>query len=274
MRSKPYYKIAPQGGNTGINLSELVPYRDLFYYLVIRDIRSATHATNLGIIWVIAQPLLTVCILSVVMGYFVRIDTDQMPYPLFVISGLMIWGYFSISVSRCSSSMSANSYLLTKIYFPRIIIPLVPVVSCAVELLVMLMATFTVALIFGLKPTGSWLLLFPIILITFLLVTGAGLIVSATTSRHKDFGHLVPVILQLGMYLSPVFYPTNFVPEKWQFLYKLNPLVNLMELTRNAIMHEKINILMAVYPVTIAIILFIFGVYYFRICEDEIADLV
>ena len=274
MRPNPHYKIVPRGRDAAIDFSELISFRDLLYLLIIRDVRSTTHATKLGIIWVILQPLLTVLILSIVMGYFVRIDTDQIPYPLFVLSGLMIWGYFSASISRCSSSMAANSYLLTKIYFPRIIIPLVPVVSCAVELLVILVASLILAMNFGVIPTSSWLMLLPIIFIALLLAAGAGLLISAVTARYKDFGNFVPLILQLGMYLSPVFYPITLVPEKWKFIYMLNPLANLIELTRSAIMHEKINLFMIVYPATVAILLLVIGVYYFRISEDEIVDLV
>jgi lipopolysaccharide transport system permease protein len=267
-----YCKIDAKSRLFSINFKELYAYKDLFYYLVKRDIRATTHSTQLGIVWSILQPLLTVCVMSLVMGSFVRIDTKQIPYPLFALSGFMIWSYFSTTLLRSSSSMSANSYLITKIYFPRIIIPLVPVVSCSVELLVMLVTTLLIAYAYGIHVATSWSLLFLTIPISVMLAAGFGLLASSLTSKFKDFGHIMPVILQIGMYVSPVFYPIELVPEKWLSIYSLNPLVNLFELVRAGIMNETVDLNLLIYPTIVAVISFCVGIFYFTICENEIAD--
>lgn len=271
---KPYLRIEPAQGWTPFSFSELWLHRDLMFYLVQREIRSTTHATHLGILWVLLQPLATATILSVVMGYFVKVPTGDVPYPLVVLSGLLIWSYFSNSLIRSSNSMAANAYLLTKVYFPRVIIPLVPIVSGLIDMAIILVVMVAVSLVYGIYPKLSWLIMLATLPAAVLLTTGFGLFSTTLTVKLRDFGNILPVMLQLGLYLSPVFYPSSLVPEHWQWLYELNPMVALIEVTRGAIMGETKLFYLLWYPAVVAILGLLIGIYYFRISEDAATDMV
>jgi lipopolysaccharide transport system permease protein len=272
MLTKIHYRIEPAGGWSPINIKEFWSYRDLLFHLVKRDIRSTTHSTKLGILWFLLQPMLSVAVISVVMGYFVRIDTNGVPYPLFVLSGFMLWNYFSNCITRSSNSMVANSYLLTKIYFPRIIIPIVPAISCLVELLIMMIAIVVLSAFYGILPKLSWLILISTVPAIIMLAIGCSLIMIGITSKFRDLLNALPVILQIGVYLSPIFYPLSLVPKNWVFIYSLNPVVGLVEATRAGLIGESINALSLAYSISIAIVSIVCGIYYFRVSEDDIAD--
>lgn len=271
---KPHLRIESAQGWVPFNFSELWQHRDLMFYLVMREIKSTTHATRLGIFWVLLQPLATAMILTVVMGYLVKVPTGQTPYPVVVLSGLLIWSYFSNTLIRSSNSMVANAYLLTKIYFPRIIIPLVPIVSSLIDMLIMLCVIIATCLIYGIHPKFSWCIVLVTLPIVVMMTAGFGLFATALTVKMRDFGNILPVVLQLGLYSSPVFYPASLVPDKWRWLYELNPLVALIEATRGGMMGETKFFSLLWYPLIVATLALLMGAFYFRISEDAAADTV
>lgn len=272
---KHHLRILPPQGWIPVSFTELWGYRDLLYYLVLRDMRSTTHATRLGFYWVLLQPLATAAIISIVMGFLVKVPTDGVPYPIVVLSGLLIWGYVSNVVMRSSTSMIANAYLLTKVYFPRIIIPLVPSIAGLIDMAIHLFVITACCLYYQILPQSSWLILPFTMALAISIALGTGLWVSSLTVRFRDFGNIIPVILQLGMYLSPVFYPSSIVPERWRWLYDINPMVGIIDVTRDAIIGQgDVQFVSLVYPMEIAFFLLISGIFYFRVSEDVASDLV
>lgn len=265
---------APRGWSP-IDLRELWRHRDLLFFLVLREFRSTTRGTKLGALWIILQPLAIAAVLTVVLGTFVRIPTGDVPYVVIILTGFLPWSYFSNAVSRASLSMIANSHLLTKVYFPRLIIPTVPVISGLVDLAIFLFLLTAVALALDIEPRQSWALLPLVAAFTVALAIGAGLWLSALTLRMRDIGHAVPVVLQIGMYLSPVLYPVALVPERWRWLYDLNPMVGIIEFARWCVLND------GPFPTNILLIataeiagLAATGVYFFRMVEDNAADIV
>jgi len=274
MPNKPYLRIEPAKGWSPINFKELWQSRDLAFYLVLREIRSSNHATRLGFLWVILQPLATALVLSIVMGYLVRVPTGETPYPIVVLAGLLIWSYTSNTIMRASNSMITSSYLLTKVYFPRVIIPLVPIISGLVDVLILLVVVVGCCLFYGIYPKTSWLAVFITLPLAVLIAAGFGLWASAFTVRYRDFGNILPVFLQMGLYLSPVFYPSTLVPAHWRRLYELNPIAGLIEITRKAIMGGAISVHEFIYPALFAAVVLAVGVIYFRVSEDFASDVV
>jgi lipopolysaccharide transport system permease protein len=240
--------------------------------MLLRDIRTNNHATRLGVFWVIVQPFLMISILILVMGYLVRVPSGSLPYPLVVISGYMVWGYFSGGILKASTSIQANAYLINKVFFPRIIVPLVPIVSGLIELGVFTFIFILTSLYYEFKPNQSWLYLLWVLPTLVMITMGFGLIVSALTSRYKDLGNFLPILVQIGVYICPIFYLTSLVPEKFIWLYKLNPLVELIDVLRSALLGGTIELTGLLYPSSFAAILMIFGVYYFYAAENSIVD--
>jgi lipopolysaccharide transport system permease protein len=256
-------------------MRELWQHRDLLFYLVLRDIRVLTSSTKLGMLWIFLQPLSVALVLIIVMGMFVKVPTGDVPYAVVVLSGFLSWNYLSGAINRASSSMIASSYLLTKVYFPRLIIPAVPVISGLIEFAALMLILFVAALHFGVAIRLTWLFVPAVASLAVALAVGVGLWFSALTIRFRDFSHAVPVILQIGTYASPVLYPVNLVPDRWRWLYELNPTVGVIELTRWALYGG------APFPASAVGISLLFsaaliasGVIFFRVTEDIAADIV
>jgi lipopolysaccharide transport system permease protein len=273
--AESHIRIEPSQGWTAVRVSELWQHRDLMFYLVLREIRSATASTNLGFVWLLIQPLSIAIVLTVVLGIFVRVPTGGIPYSLVVLSGLLPWNYVSNSVARASSSMIANSHLLTKVYFPRLIIPAVPVLAGLVDFAVLFVILIALSLLFGVVPAPTWLFLPLPALLVIGVASGAGLWFSALTVRFRDVGNMVPVMLQIGTWASPVLYPSSLVPERWRWLYDLNPMVGIVDSIRWALFAQESFPTRPIVISVIAIVALITtGVVYFRIVEDTAADIV
>ncbi len=271
----PHLRIEVSRGWSPVNLPELWQHRELLFFLILREIRSATRSTRLGLLWIVLQPLAIAAVLTVVLGTFIKIPTEDVPYVLVVLSGYLPWSYVSNAVTRASNSMVASSYLLTKVYFPRLIIPAVPILAGLVELGIFLVLLVAVATYFGISPRQTWLLLPIAAALAVGLATGAGLWFSALTVRIRDVGHAVPVMLQIVTYASPVLYPVALVPPHWRWLYDLNPMVGIIELTRWSL---YANGAFPLQPLVSAIagigVLIATGIFYFRFTEDTAADIV
>ena len=271
----PHVRIEPPRGWSPVSLSELWQHRDLMFYLVLREIRIATASTSLGFLWLLVQPLALAAVLTVALGIFVKVPTGGAPYALVVLSGLLPWNYVSNAVARASSSMVANSHLLTKVYFPRLIIPAVPILAGLVDFAVLFVILIVIAIGFGVAPAPTWLFLPVPALMAIGLTAGAGLWLSALTVRFRDVGNMVPVMLQIGTYASPILYPSSLVPERWRWLYDLNPVVGIVDGVRWALLaQERFPDRALAISAAAIVILIATGVFYFRATEDNAADIV
>lgn len=222
-------RIQPRRRFSFFEWKEIVEYRDLLYYLSLRDIKLRYKQTSLGVVWVILQPLVPAIIFAVLFGNFARLPSNGQPYLLMVFTGLIPWSLFSNTIGRAGGSLVGNAGLLSKIYFPRLIIPLASMGSVVVDGLVSLAVLAILLALFGFG-LGWHLLAAPFFLLAaFLMGLGLTLIVASLNVYHRDFGYAVPFALQAWNYLTPIVYSSALIPERWQFLYSLNPTVGLIE---------------------------------------------
>jgi lipopolysaccharide transport system permease protein len=268
-------RIQPKRRLSPLDWKEIIEYRDLLYFLSMREIKLRYKQTSLGIVWVVLQPLVPAVIFAVLFGNFGRLPSNGQPYLLLVFTGMISWGLLSNSVSRGSGSLVGNSNLLSKIYFPRIIVPLAALSSVLIDSLVGLLALAVLMLFFGLQP-GLHLLAAPFFLGASLLM-GLGLtLLSASLNVYsRDIGNIVPFVLQAWNYMTPVVYSSSLIPKKWLFLYSLNPTVGLIEGFRWSILGgEGATPLMLASMATGIVISFAAGLFIFQKIERGFADIV
>lgn len=267
--------IRPKRRISPFELKELVEYRDLLYYLSLREIKLRYKQTSLGVVWVILQPLVPAVIFAVLFGNFGRLPSNGQPYLLMVFTGLVSWGFLSNSVGRGSGSLVGNSNLLSKIYFPRIIIPLASISSVVVDGLVGVAAMLVLAVAFGIQP-GAHLLAAPFFLIASLLMgLGITLLAASLNVYRRDIGHLVPFALQAWNYMTPVVYSSSLIPKKWLFLYSLNPTVGLIEGFRWSILGGEPATLLMLTSMTVGLIAsLVAGMAVFKNIERGFADII
>lgn len=248
--------------------------RELLYFLVWRDILVRYKQTLVGTAWVLIRPLLTLAIFSLVFGRLAGLSSNGAPYSLLVFAGLLPWLFFSSAVSDCTNSLSSNGGLVSKVYFPRLIIPLNSVIVCMVDYLVSCLLIVLIMMLTGTEPTLRLLALPLLTLWVASLAFGLGIWCAALTVRYRDIRHLVPFILQLGVYVSPVGYSATLVPEKWRALYSLNPMVGIIDGFRWATLGKEFNAYMpgVFFAVAMTGILLITGIIYFRKCEKTFVD--
>ena len=267
--------ISPTTNSARLQLGEVWRHRDLLRYLTIRDIQIVYANTSIGLLWVVLQPLATALVLTLVFAILVRVPTGGIPYPLVILSAYPFFLYFSNVVTRSANSMSANAHLMTKVYFPRLIIVLVPLLAGLIDLLILLAVVLLAAPFFGKPPAVTWLaMVLPIVLVV-LLALGLGLWLSLLTVYVKDIRHALPLMLQIVLYLTPVIYPIALVPAGWRWFYDLNPMVGIVETARWALLGTTD---LPVYALTasgvlISLIL-VGGFFFFRVLEDATADLI
>jgi lipopolysaccharide transport system permease protein len=272
---KPSVIIKPKKGLFHLDLKDVWQYRELLYFLVWRDVMVRYKQTAIGVGWTILQPLLTMLIFTVIFSKLAKIPSDGMPYPVFAFTALLPWTFFSQALTRSESSLVNSSNLVTKIYFPRLLIPLASVLAPVIDLffsfliLLVLMAWFHVA------PTRG-LLALPLFLgLAVLTSLAVGLWSSALNVRYRDVGYTIPFLTQVWMYASPVAYPVSMVPEKWRLLYSLNPMVGVIEGFRWALLGKESPDfgVMAVSSVAVLILL-MGGIVYFKRMEHTFADII
>lgn len=273
--SAPSVVIEPAGGFFDFDLRALWEHRELIYFMVWREVKSKYKQTVLGFGWTIVQPLLTTAIFWVIFSQFARVQSDGIPYPLFAFSGLLPWNYFSQAVSRSSSGLVGNANLVGKVYFPRLILPLSAVLVPIIDFLISLVVFIVLMLWYGMVPTAAVLALPLFMFVAFLTALGMGLWLSALHVKYRDVAVLVPFVVQVWMYASPVIYPLTMIPKWWQAWYGLNPLVGVVTgvrwaLTGGALPDARITAISLIAVVAI----FVSGLVYFRRAERQFADLI
>src|SRR5215213_10988423 len=226
---RPTVVIEPSSGWSALNLRELWTYRDLLMILAGRDVKLRYKQTSLGVTWVVLQPLVAALIFSLMFGRFAKLPSDGQPYLLFVFSGLVVWNYFAAVLQRAGNSLITDQRLITKVYFPRLAIPLASTFSAMIDLCVALVVLGVFMGIYGIAPTWR-LAAFPgFVLLAAVTATGVSLWLSALNVKYRDFAHATPFLLQVWMFASPVAYATSIVPERFRVIYSLNPAVAFIE---------------------------------------------
>jgi lipopolysaccharide transport system permease protein len=258
-----------------LDLRALWQYRELLYFLVWRDIKVRYKQAAMGIMWVILQPVVTMLIFTAVFGRFARIPSDGLPYSIFAFTALLPWTYFAQALTRSGSSLVGEAHLISKVYFPRLLIPLASVITPAIDLLMSFFLLLGMMAWFGIAPTWGMLTLPLFVFLALVMALAVGLWLAPLNARYRDIGHTLPFIVQVWMYASPVVYPVSLVPEKWRLLYSLNPMVGVIEGFRWAVLGKEAPdfIAMAVGASCILVLLFS-GVVFFKYMERNFVDVV
>ena len=266
--------IKSEEAGVQLNLSELWYYRELLYFLTLRDVKVRYKQTLMGLAWVIIQPLGTMLIFTLVFNRFVRLDAGPLPYPLFALSGLLLWLFFSNAVINSTNSLISNANLITKVYFPRMFIPAAAVGAGLVDLSVAFLLLIAMVVYYGITLSLNVLILPLMILLMSLLALGVGLLSAALTVKYRDLRHALPFIIQLWLFASPVIYPVNVVPDRWKWLVTINPVAGIIEGFRAALTGQPFNWLHLSFSAAITLLVLLGSVYIFRGFEDTFADVV
>ena len=267
--------IKPTKGWGSLNLRELWLYRELVYFLTWRDLKVRYKQTALGAGWAILQPVLSMIVFSIFFGGLLNVPSEGVPYPIFSYAALLPWGVFAKALNDTGRSLVSNRAMLTKIYFPRMVIPLASVFSSLADFLIAFVVMLGLMLYYRIAPTSNiWTLPF-FLLLALITALGVGLWLSAMNVLYRDIGYMIPYITQLWFYLTPIVYPASEVPEQWQFFYALNPMVGVVEGFRWALLGtaDAPSPMIGV-SATIAVVIFISGMFYFRRMERTFADMV
>lgn len=255
---------------------DLWRYRELFYFLSWRDILVRYKQTVIGVAWSVIRPLLTMLVFTVVFGKLAKMPSGGAPYPILVYAAMLPWQFFANSLSECSNSLIANSNMLTKIYFPRLIVPTSAVIVSLVDFLISFVILAGLMVWYRFLPDWRIVTLPFFLLLALLAALGFGLWLAALNVKYRDFRYVVPFIVQFGLYISPVGFSSSVVPDKWRLLYSLNPMVGVIDGFRWAILGKGMQLYIPGFLLSVALTLlvFIFGLRYFRKTERSFADVI
>jgi lipopolysaccharide transport system permease protein len=271
-------KLIIEAGHTEKNYwADLWRFRELFYILSWRDIKVRYKQTVIGAAWSIIRPLLTMFVFTIVFGKIANLPTEgNAPYAIMVYAAMLPWQFFSNAITESSGSLLGNANLISKVYFPRLIIPTAAVITSFIDFLISFVILIFLMVYYQFAPTWNILLLPFFLIIAFFASIGPGLWLTALNVKYRDFRYIVPFIVQLGLYISPVGFSSNVIPVKWQFLYSLNPMVGVIDGFRWCILGGQININWAGFILSMSIVIFFLwlGIYQFRKMEKTFADII
>ena len=255
---------------------DLWRYRELFYFLAWRDILVRYKQTAIGIVWALIRPFLTMVVFTVVFGQLAKLPSEGAPYPILVFSAMLPWQFFSNSLSECSNSLITNANLLSKVYFPRLVVPTSAVVVSFVDFMISGIILLALMAWYNFIPTWRILTLPLFIGVAFAASIGAGLWLASLNVQYRDFRFIVPFIVQFGLYISPVGFSSTIVPEKWRFLYSLNPMVGVIDGFRWAILGGNSQLYLPGFLLSMGLVflLLVSGIWYFRKMERTFADVI
>jgi lipopolysaccharide transport system permease protein len=255
---------------------DLWRYRELFYFLAWRDILVRYKQTAIGMAWALIRPFLTMVVFSIVFGQLAKLPSQGVPYPILVFTAMLPWQFFANSLSECSNSLITNSNLISKVYFPRLIVPTSAVVVSFVDFLVSGMILLGLMAWYNFVPSWRILILPLFIGVAFAASIGVGLWLASLNVQYRDFRYIVPFIVQFGLYISPVGFSSSVVPEKWRLLYSLNPMVGVIDGFRWAILGGESYLYLPGFVLSLGLValLFFSGIWYFRKMERKFADVI
>lgn len=270
-------RIEPTPGWRAVNLHELWRYRELFYFLAMRDLKVRYKQTVIGIAWAVIQPLFTMIVFTLFFGMMANLekDTGGIPYPVFSMAALVPWTFFATSLASASNSVVASANMLTKVYFPRLIIPGAAVITALVDFAIAFVTLLALMLFYHTIPPWTALLTVPLLTVLgTCLALGLGLWLSALLVEYRDIRLVLPFVLQIWMFLTPVIWPLDRVPERYRLLVQLNPMTGVIQGYRSALLGQPWDMAALGLSVLAAVLLLITGAYYFRRMERSFADIV
>jgi len=271
----PVVSIKPSRGWVLPQIRDIWAYRELLYFLVWRDLKVRYKQTVLGFLWTIIQPFFLMVIFSIFFGRLAKIPSEGIPYPIFAYAGLLPWTYFAKSLNACNESLVGNSHLITKVYFPRLIIPLSSVLSGLVDFSIAFTILLAMMFYYQIIPTLAALLLPFLILMAMATALGVGLWFSALNVLYRDIRYAISFLVQFWFFATPVVYPSNLVPGKWRVLYSLNPMAGVVEGFREALLGKgQLDCPMFMVSIAVVVFLVITGTFYFQRMEKGFADVV
>lgn len=265
-------KIKPGASFLRLDLKEFWAYRELLYFLTLRDIKIRYKQTALGVAWAVLQPVLTTIVFSILFSTVPRFNSPSIPYPLFALSGLIVWLFVQTSITMASIAFISNTNLVTKVYFPRLILPIAAAFAGLFDLL------FSLAILVGLMGyyasiPGWQIALAPLFIVLAIVITIAlGTLFSALNVRFRDVKYALPFLLQVWMIASPVFYPMEIVPEKWRIFYALNPMTGILDGFRSALFGTPFNWPLIGISTASVVVVTLFSLFVFKRMEDDFAD--
>lgn len=258
-----------------LNLKEIFSYRELLWMLAYRDFKIRYAQTALGILWAVIQPLLTLLIFVLVFKKAAKVDTGSIPYPVFAMTGMWAWSYFSYVMTQAGQSIINSQSLITKVYFPRLIIPVSKSIVGFIDFSIVFIMLVILMVGYRVLPSANVIALPVVILSVILLSLALGIWLSALTIRFRDFQYVIPFMVQIGLYVTPVAYPSSLIPDKYKALYYLNPMAGVIDSFRWSLLDTPLpESKYLIYTAAVIVLLFVSGVYYFKKVENTIADII
>jgi lipopolysaccharide transport system permease protein len=272
----PKLLIAIEAGRgwAGLDLWDLWLHRDLFFFLIWRDVKVRYKQTVLGAAWAILQPFLTMVIFTLFFGKLAKVPSDGIPYPIFAYAGLLPWTFFSNAITASSNSLVGNASLITKVYFPRMVIPAAAVGAGLVDLAIAALILVAMMAYYGFGLGWSALMLMPLVLLTALLALGVGMWMSGLNVKYRDVRYALPFCVQLWMYATPIIYPISFIPERWRWILVLNPLTGIIDGFRSALFGQAFHWSEFVVSTILTLLFLVYAAYSFKRMERDFADVI
>jgi lipopolysaccharide transport system permease protein len=267
--------IRPTRGFSSLRLKDLWEYRELIYFLVWRDVKVRYKQTAIGTAWVILQPLVTMLIFTAIFGILVGVPSEGLPYSVFLYTALVPWSYFSEAISRGGGSVVANTNLISKVYFPRLVIPIASIITPVIDFVLSFLVLLGLIAWFNIKPTWAIVTLPLFFLFTVMTALAVSLWFSALNVRYRDVSYTIPFVIQIWMFASPIIYPMGIIPFKWRLLYSINPLVGVITGFRWALLGKESPDFWTMGVSIVGILLLLTGgILYFRRMERTFADVI
>ncbi len=267
--------ISPSQGLFSLELGDLWHYRELFYFLAWRDIKVRYKQTVLGATWAVLQPLLTMGLFSLLFGYFLNLPSGGVPYPIFVYTGLLPWQLFAFALTQSSESLIADRNLITKVYFPRLVVPLSSMAAGLMDFAISFVILIGMLLLFRIPLSWRILTLPAFVLLALLCAMGVGLWFSALNVQYRDVRYALPFLTQFWFFATPIAYSIEIVPENWRWIYSLNPMTGVVEGFRWALLGTEYTVgLLVLISSVIVLLIFLGGLAYFKRMEDKFADVI
>lgn len=271
----PHLRIRPTHGWAALHLNEIWEYRELLYFLVWRDVQIRYKQTLLGVVWVVLQPLATTILFTLIFGNLAKLPSDNLPYAVFALAGLLPWNYFSGAIGRGGPSLVGSANLISKVYFPRLLIPTASVLAGLVDFFIVLALLIVLSFVYGYPPTVYWLTLPFFLLLAIATALGASYWLSALNVQYRDVAFLIPFLLQLWFFATPVVYASSLIPAPWNLLYTLNPMVTVVDGFRWALFGKgDLSVVSVLITIVVVAALLVSGLFVFKRMERTFAEIV
>ena len=271
---KPLITIVPSKGWVALDLAGVWAHRELLYFLTWRDIKIRYKQTALGALWAVIQPLFPMLVFTLFFGKLAKMPSDGIPYSVFAYAALLPWSYFAGAVTNSASSVVGSSNLITRVYFPRMIIPASAVLAALVDFAIAFVLLGCLMIWHRIPPTLSMLMLLPLVALITMLALGLGMLLAGLTVKYRDFRYAMPFLIQLWMFATPVIYPASLVPAKWRWALAMNPLTGIIEGFRAALFARAFDWRSLAFSAVFTVVLLIYAAYAFRRQERVFADMI